>query len=256
MLRESATEMSVRKNSRGASPLEVRAERHLVSLAWRDIGLLDFEDAPSGFGVDPLPWTLSAWRRRVTRHPSPHASAGRIRRRMRRKRRTTSAPYRDRAVSGPVRVMLDTNVFDEVLDHPCTLQLLNGLTERNLIVILTTHVQADEIAAIPDAKRERRAAIEAVYAQLIMTEISTSGAICGISKVGLSSLGDGSGSLCIGDIMRSNTRDAEDALIAITANKAREGSASDGCVRRPAQRQAQASDLAPFKGVVGALEQT
>ena len=67
MLRESATEISVRKNSRGASPLKVGAERHLVSLAWRDIGLLDFVDAPSGFGVDPLPWTLSAWRRRV--HP-------------------------------------------------------------------------------------------------------------------------------------------------------------------------------------------
>lgn|GEM_PF-70778 len=41
MLRESATEIPVRKNSRGASPLKVRAERHLVSLAWRDIGLLD-----------------------------------------------------------------------------------------------------------------------------------------------------------------------------------------------------------------------
>jgi len=120
-------------------------------------------------------------------------------------------------MNSPDRVMLDTNIFDKLLADPGAINVLNDLTKRSLVVILTTHVQADELAAIPDVNAARRVSLEAVYRQLDMTEIPTSGAIWGVSRFDRSMWGDGSGSLRIGDIMRSNPKDAEDALIAITA---------------------------------------
>ncbi len=75
----------------------------------------------------------------------------------------------------PVRVMFDTNIFDQILEHPGTLELLNSLTERNLIVY-------------------------------------------GPSKFGGAIYGHGTGSVHIDHIMSSNPKDAEDALIGITAD--------------------------------------
>ena len=118
----------------------------------------------------------------------------------------------------PYRVMLDTNIFDELLADPGSQQVLNDLIKRNVIVILTTHVQADEIAATPDSRAGHRVALQAMYARLQMTEIATSGAVWDVSKWNRSRWGDGAGGLRIGDIMRSNPEDAEDALIAITAD--------------------------------------
>lgn len=118
----------------------------------------------------------------------------------------------------PQRVMLDSNIFDKLLADPGAVRVLNALTKRKLIVILTTHVQADELAAVPGTKAALRASLLAVYARLEMTEIPTSGAVFGVSKWDQSMWGDGSGTLRISDIMRTNPKDAEDALIAITAD--------------------------------------
>jgi predicted nucleic acid-binding protein len=112
----------------------------------------------------------------------------------------------------PLRAMIDTNIFDAILEAPTSVALLNDLTNRGKLVIMVTHVQADEIAAMSEVKREKREALQNLAAGLITTTLPTSGAIWGVTK-----WGQGTDELRIGDIMRSNPKDAQDALIAITA---------------------------------------
>jgi predicted nucleic acid-binding protein len=113
--------------------------------------------------------------------------------------------------------MIDTNIFDAILEAPTSVALLNDLTNRGKLVIMVTHVQADEIAAMSEAKREKREALQNIAGELITTTLPTSGAIWGVTKWGQGMFGDGTDELRIGDIMRSNSKDAQDALIAITA---------------------------------------
>lgn len=124
-------------------------------------------------------------------------------------------------MSLPIRIVLDSNVFTERLETSGMVEILNGLTVQEKIVIYTTHVQADEIDAMSDSEnpetQERAPRVRAIYDQLIKTVIPTDGMIWGVSKWGAGNWGDGSGDIRIGDIMTSNPEDAEDALIGITA---------------------------------------
>jgi hypothetical protein len=110
--------------------------------------------------------------------------------------------------------MLDSNGFDHLLVIEDAVDVLNDLTHRGRLVLMTTHVQRDELAATPEPKR---AQLLAAYDRLVMTQVPTAGAIWDVSKWDQAKWGDGNGTLRIGDIMTTNPKDAEDALIAITA---------------------------------------
>jgi hypothetical protein len=113
--------------------------------------------------------------------------------------------------------MLDSNAFDKLLLVDDAIDVLNDLTQRGRLVILTTHVQRDELTETPEP---RRTELLAAYDRLVMSEVPTAGAIFGVSKFGQAKFGDGGtdpDSLRIGDIMTTNPKDAEDALIAVTA---------------------------------------
>jgi hypothetical protein len=130
-------------------------------------------------------------------------------------RKMATATNSNRVLS--VRATLDSNCFDPFLEIDDAVDVLNDLTRRGLLVMITTHVQRDELAAL-DRNPERRAKLLAVYDQLVMTEVPTAGALFGVSQFGGAIFGDGgTGPLQIGDIMTTNPADAEDALIAITA---------------------------------------
>jgi hypothetical protein len=84
--------------------------------------------------------------------------------------------------------------------------------------ILTTHVQRDELAAIPDVGK--RQAVLCVPGQVVPTP----GAVVGLSRIGQSRLGEGSAdNLDIPAIQKGNPKHSEDALIAVTA-------ATEGCI--------------------------
>jgi hypothetical protein len=110
--------------------------------------------------------------------------------------------------------MLDSNGFDHLLVIADAVDVLNELTRRGRLLMITTHVQRNELAQTPEP---RRAKLLSAYDRLAMTEVPTDGGIWGVSEWDNFKWGDGTGSLRIGDIMTTNPKDAQDALIAITA---------------------------------------
>ena len=73
--------------------------------------------------------------------------------------------------------MLDTNVFNHVLDGKIALTTLVG---KNLVV---THVQRDELARTPD--EARRNALLKIFAELISDQAAASGRVADISATGV-----------------------------------------------------------------------
>jgi predicted nucleic acid-binding protein len=112
--------------------------------------------------------------------------------------------------------MLDTNCYDEILRRDGLLNRLNHLTAAEKITILQTHIQEDELSAVPDIEKRER--LLDVYRQLAAERIPTDGAAWDVSKWGQATYGGGTGEIQFGDIRRTNPRDARDALIATTAS--------------------------------------
>ena len=111
----------------------------------------------------------------------------------------------------PLKVMLDTNGYDCILDSglvPLVLKLIG----TGKIKILRTHIQQDEIEAIPDERKEKREKLLAIPSELIATE----SALYGISRYDLAKLGRVKSFKVI---QRGNPAHNKDALIAETAAK-------------------------------------
>jgi hypothetical protein len=51
-----------------------------------------------------------------------------------------------------LRAMLDSNAFDKLLVIDDAIDVLNDLASRGRLVILTTHVQRDELAETPEPR--------------------------------------------------------------------------------------------------------
>lgn len=111
-----------------------------------------------------------------------------------------------------MKVMLDTNVYDRIVETPGMTERLNELSAEGKLAILCTHVQEDELSRIRDPERRQQ-----VF-RIRTARVVTSGAVVGVSKVGLSSFGDCSSSgVSIGAVRRRFGRHAKDALIGATA---------------------------------------
>ncbi len=108
--------------------------------------------------------------------------------------------------------MFDTQIYDQVITESGMTQLLNKLSTQGRLKILTTHIQQDEIKAIPD--EEKKLAIQEIVTELV----NTSGAVYGVSKWGMATWGDGSsGGFSIDEVRSESKGHTKDALIATTA---------------------------------------
>lgn len=110
-----------------------------------------------------------------------------------------------------LRIMLDTNAYDMIVERPGFMEKLNAAHDNGGLVILRTHIQEDELAAIPDPKK--RAAVMEVAG----TKVATSGAVWDLSKWDEATWGDGAGDVRVGDVATTAGNHMEDALIASTA---------------------------------------
>lgn len=110
-----------------------------------------------------------------------------------------------------MKIMLDTQIYDLIVDIPGMAKRLNQLSREGKVLVLYTHIQEDELANIPD--EQKRVAI----AQIIRKKVVTSGAVYGVSKYGQATYGDGSsGGISISDIRSLSRKHTKDALIATT----------------------------------------
>jgi predicted nucleic acid-binding protein len=110
-----------------------------------------------------------------------------------------------------IRIMLDSNVHDEVIAVPGFVDRMRVAIATGHIEIVTTHIQKDELARIPDPFK-RVATLDVPG-----TITSTAGAVWGVSRWDQARYGEGTSDIKYTDIFKGNSRDIEDALIAITA---------------------------------------
>jgi hypothetical protein len=110
----------------------------------------------------------------------------------------------------PRQFLIDSNIFDRIADDPAAGDLVRSRVAEGVVELLVTHVQEDEIAAIPDEQRRRRLG-NAVPRRVVPTH----GAIWDVSKWGAARW---TGEAVAADLKAIGRRNAaKDALIATTA---------------------------------------
>ena len=113
-----------------------------------------------------------------------------------------------------MKFMLDTQIYDLIIAVPGLVDRINRLTAEGKITILCTHIQNDELADTPDEHKR------AEVSRINRLQVTTAGAVYGISKSGGATSGDGSSSGISLDQIRSlSKRHTKDALVATTAGR-------------------------------------
>jgi hypothetical protein len=111
-----------------------------------------------------------------------------------------------------LRVMLDSNIFDEIIKTPGLAGQMRSLTASGRLDIVVTHVQEDELARIPDT--EKRRAIQQVPRRSVPTAVL----VLDVSRLGQARLGEGhEGGLEYDTLHGDNSKRVQDAVIALTA---------------------------------------
>lgn len=109
-----------------------------------------------------------------------------------------------------LRVMLDTNIFDRIVETPGLAADLQSLTASGHLEVLVTHVQEDELAVIPDG--DKRQAVQQVPRRSVATPVF----IIGLSRLGEAALGGGhEGGVSLDRLAKLHR--TRDAVIALTA---------------------------------------
>lgn len=108
----------------------------------------------------------------------------------------------------PERYLIDSMIFDKLADDGAALEVATRLVDSGRVVFLSTHVQADEIARIPDPERVRR--LLSMPAELVPTY----GFVIGYSRIGAARL---SGPEPLESLRSGNLDHTEDAMIGATA---------------------------------------
>jgi predicted nucleic acid-binding protein len=109
-----------------------------------------------------------------------------------------------------MRLLFDTNIYDEILKVPGLSKTLSELVNAGKIVILQTHIQREELSRIQDVVK--RSAALAIPAE----PVATSGAVWDFSRFGEATFGDGSGDAKIDDLRSPTGGHIADALIGTT----------------------------------------
>lgn len=112
----------------------------------------------------------------------------------------------------PLRALLDSNAFDSIALDPVRLRSVTDAVGQGRLVLLVTHVQVDEVDAIPDdAKRRSLAALA------LAPNTTTAGFVVGVSRVGLAAVGTAEENALSGEVTTGDGRHARDALLVSTA---------------------------------------
>lgn len=112
------------------------------------------------------------------------------------------------------KFMLDTQIYDLIIAVPGFIEQINRLTSNGEVEILCTHIQNDELFNIQDAHKR------AEVARIKRRQVTTAGAVYGISKYGMATYGNGSSSgISLNQIRSSSKQHTKDALIATTASR-------------------------------------
>jgi hypothetical protein len=109
-----------------------------------------------------------------------------------------------------MRFMLDTMVFDLIVADAAFAEAVRGAVHNASITIVTTHIQEDQIAAMPAG--EKRDAVERIPRRVV----PTTGFALDVSRLDMARLADDETSAAIERIGRRKLRDVQDALIAAT----------------------------------------
>jgi predicted nucleic acid-binding protein len=106
------------------------------------------------------------------------------------------------------RLLLDSMIHDFLVEAPQRMSALTKLVERGDVELVSTHIQADEIARTPDAEKRERL-------QRVPTRPTpTAGIVLDVSRLDMSAFADAGP---IEAVRRGNPKHTEDALIAATA---------------------------------------
>ena len=110
-----------------------------------------------------------------------------------------------------MRFMLDTMIFDYIVADASLADAVRDAATSGSMVIVTTHIQEDQIADIQDdAKRE-------AISRIARTVVPTTGLALGVSRLGMSGLASKKTSATLERIGRRHLRTVKDALIAASA---------------------------------------
>lgn len=113
-----------------------------------------------------------------------------------------------------MKFMLDTMIYDLIINTAGLIDRLNLLSDCGKVVILCTHIQNDQLTKIPDERKR------AEVSKITRIQVTTAGAVFGISKFGCATFGDGSQTgISIDQICSPSKSHTEDALIATTASR-------------------------------------
>jgi hypothetical protein len=113
-----------------------------------------------------------------------------------------------------MRALLDTMIFDKIIADDALRGDVLSLIAAEQLIILTTHIQEDQIAQIKDSAK-----CEAINT-IRRTTIPTGAAVYDHSKYDASEYGSGAGPVKIEDVFRGNPKDIPDALIGATLSHA------------------------------------
>ncbi len=110
--------------------------------------------------------------------------------------------------------MFDTQIYDLIIAIPNLTDCINCLSTNNKIEVLCTHIQNDELSKIPDHDKYVKVSL------IKRKQVTTAGAIYGVSKYGAAKYGNGSSSgISIGQIRSPSGKHTKDALIATSASQ-------------------------------------
>lgn len=114
------------------------------------------------------------------------------------------------------RIAFDSCVLDAIEASPGLLQAIQRAAASGELILVSSHVQEDELTATPD--EERRAKLLALYRALPKVSVATSAGVYGISRYGRARYGDGSWTgVSLDDLDTESRGHRHDALIGVTA---------------------------------------
>ena len=125
----------------------------------------------------------------------------------------------DLSTSGEVRraFAIDSNVADELLPDPATLARLRLLSATGRITVSHTHVQVDELAAMPSDRADRRAKLLETLAASGSAQQATAVFVFGVSRLDLALLASDEAAAVYGELAEGGASHVNDAIIATTA---------------------------------------
>lgn len=113
--------------------------------------------------------------------------------------------------SEPMRFMLDTMIFNHIVDDPRFAKVVRDAAHGGAITIVSTHIQEDQIADNPDG--EKREAIS----RIPRTVVPTTGFALDVSRLGMAKFADDDTSATIERMGQLHLKNTKDALIAASA---------------------------------------